>query len=242
VPVLGGSEPSFICLAHPSAIYDLRNDSNWKDANLYAGATRLFNGEEGMMHGVRFLKSTRLRVANGGKLAQQTTLSAGTYAAGSNTVNVTEVTGFNIGDEISLHHTGNNVTGNNQASSSVSWVAPMGTDPVEEQLVIAAKTASSGAATITFQTPLMYTHQAGDYMTEAYDVYPLSFVGGLAPMAKGVIIPPEVRVSLPTDKLRRTSYVGWYALLGYGVQRDWAYEQLEVTGSQNIAPVYGSQL
>jgi hypothetical protein len=38
------------------------------------------------------------------------------------------------------------------------------------------------------------------------------------------------------------NYVGWYSLLGCGVQRDWAYEQLEVTGSQNVAPVYGAQL
>lgn len=238
VPVIGGREPSFIALAHPSVIYDLRSDSLWKDANLYAGSTRLFNGEEGMIHGVRFLKSVRLRIPNGGALVAQSTLAAGTYAAGTSAINVASATGFAVNQEVTLHNTGANVTAPPASGGgAVSWVAPQGTDPIEETVVI--KTIATN--TITFQTPLLYTHNAGDYITEALDVYPVSVVGGIPPLAKGVVVPPEVRVSIPTDKLRRTYYVGWYSLLGYGVQRDWAYEQLELCGSQNIASVYGSQ-
>ncbi len=75
-------------------------------------------------------------------------------------------------------------------------------------------------------------------MTEALDVYPISFMGGVQPIAKGVGLPPEVRVSLPTDILRRMTYIGWYSILGYGIARDWSYEQLEVCGSQNVPLVY----
>ena len=67
----------------------------------------------------------------------------------------------------------------------------------------------------------------------------MTFLGGLAAVGKGTVIPPEVRVSLPTDKLRRINYVGWYGLFGYGVIRDWAYEMVETAASVNVAPVYG---
>lgn len=245
VPVIGGREPSFVCLAHPSAIYDLRGDPYWKDANLYAGSTRIFNGEEGMIHGVRFLKSNEHRVANGGALIQQTTLAAGTYTAGANQVTVTSATGLVAGEEVSLHAIG---TATNavpaagspaytaSAGAAVNWTAPNGLDPQEETLVIG----SIAGNVLTFTTGLQLTHAGGEFVTEAIDVYPLSFMGGVQPLAKGVALNPEVRVSLPTDKLRRMTYVGWYMLLGYGVARDWAYEICEVAASQNVASVYGS--
>lgn len=236
VPVIGGSEPSFVCMTHPSVIYDLRGDTNWKDANLYAGAVRIFNGEEGMIHGIRFLKSTRHRVANGGALYYQTTLAAGTYNAGTNQVTVTSAASMAVGDEITLHVTGTSVTAPPAAGGGpVSWTAPNGLDPVEEQLVISA----INGTTITFATDLLFTHSGGEFFTNAIDIYPMSFIGGVQPLAKGLALNPEVRVSLPTDKLRRMSYIGWYGLLGYGVARDWAYEICEVAATQNVAPVYG---
>lgn len=238
VPVLGDREPSYICLAHPSVIYDLRGDSNWRDANLYAGSTRIFTGEEGMMHGTRFLKSDRYRVANGGTLKYQKTLAAGTYSKNTNSVVVSpDTTGLTVGDEITLHATGDAVTAPNQASATVSWTAPNGKDGVEEQLIISA--INTGTNTVTFTNKLQYDHSSGEFLTEAYDVYPLVFLGGLQVLAKGVAIYPEVRVALPTDKLRRMSYIGWYALLGYGISRSWAYEINEVTASVNVPPVYG---
>lgn len=244
VPVIGGAEPSFVALAHPDAIYDLRKDTYWKDANLYAGATRIFNGEEGMIHGVRFIKSTRHRIANGGALLFQTTLAAGTYAAGSTSVTVTSATGLAAGQEVTLHATGTstNAVPNNpgpaftaSGGAAVTWTAPNGLDPQEETLVIS----SVSGNTVTFQTALMLTHAGGEFVTDALNIYPVTFIGGVQPLAKGVALNPEVRVSLPTDKLRRMNYVGWYTLLGYGVARDWAYEICEVTSSAPVAPVYG---
>ena len=93
VPLIEAQAPSYIAICHPSVAYDLRNDTNWKDANLYAGSTRIFNGEVGMMHGVRFLQTDQARIANGGALNEQTTLQAGTYNAGTNSVSVASTTG-----------------------------------------------------------------------------------------------------------------------------------------------------
>lgn len=237
VPTLGDREPSYIALTHPSVIRDLRNDTAWTDANKYAGALRIFNGEEGMIHGTRFLKSTRYRVANGGKLNYQTTLAAGSYPQGTNTVTVVSTTGMNVGDEITLHATGTAVTAPNQASVTVSWTAPNGTDGVNEELIISS--INVGTKQITFTNKLMFNHQAGEFATDAFDIYPMVFMGGLKALAKGVALAPEVRVALPTDKLRRMSYIGWYTLLGYGIARPWSYELDWVTSSVNTPPVFG---
>lgn len=230
VPTMAGQDPSYVCITHPSVTYDLRSDPYWKDAQLYSGSTRIYNGEEGMIHGVRFIKSDRARVANGGNLTAQTTLS-NNYNAGVTSMVVASTTGLAVGQEITLHHTGVSTTqGNN------TWTAPDGQDPSDEEMIILS--INSGTSTITFTQPTLLPHSSGDFMTEALDVYPMVVLGGLAPMGKGTVVPPEIRVSLPTDKLRRLSYVGWYSLLGYGVIRDWAYELIETLASVNTPPPF----
>jgi N4-gp56 family major capsid protein len=208
VPTIGGQQPSYVCITHPSVTYDLRSDPYWKDAMLYAGATSIFTGEEGMIHGVRFIKSDRARIANGGKLTAQTTLSANT-AVGVNSITVASTTNFAVGQEVTLHHSGVSTTDTINGSST-TWIAPDGRDATSEELIISAISGN----TITFTQKTIQPHSAADYITEALDVYPMVFLGGLSPMGKGIVVPPEVRVSLPTDKLRRMSYVGWYSLMG----------------------------
>lgn len=207
VPTLGSQQPSYVCLTHPSVTYDLRSDPYWKDAQLYAGATEIFNGEEGMIHGVRFVKSDRARIANGGNVTKQTTLS-NSYAVGVNSVVVADATVYTVGSEVTLHHTGVSTTYN-----AVTWIAPDGQDTTTEECIIAA--INTGTNTITFTQPITSPHAAADYLTDALDVYPMVFLGGLAAMGKGIVVPPEIRVSLPTDKLRRLNWVGWYCLQGF---------------------------
>lgn len=232
VPTMGGQQPSYICITHPSVTYDLRSDPYWKDAQLYSGATRIFNGEEGMIHGVRFIKSDRARIANGGNLTNsgsQQQLSTN-YAAGVNQIVLSGGgSNFSVGQEVTLHNTGVSTTyGGN------TWVAPDGQDPTAEEMIIK----SISTNTITFTQKTLLPHSQNDYMTDALDVYPMIMLGGLAAMGKGIVVPPEIRVSLPVDKLRRLSYVGWYALMGYGIIRDWAYEVVETLASVNTPPPF----
>lgn len=236
VPLMSGQDPSYVALAHPSIIYDLRGDANWRSAQLYAGSTNIFTGEEGMIHGVRFLKSDQARIANGGVMAaanNQTTLAAN-VAAGSNVINVTSAAGLAVGNEITLHSTGIAASAT-IGGSTVNWTAPDGTDTGSEEVIILS---ISGNA-VTLRQKTMLAHSMGDFATEATDIYPVVFLGGLAPLGKGVAVAPEVRVSLPTDKLRRISYVGWFGLLGYGVIRDYAYEVYECTASVAGPQPYG---
>ena len=52
----------FVAIVHPDTVYDLMNDSEWIDANQYAGSGKIFEGEIGRMYGVRFVQSTRAKI------------------------------------------------------------------------------------------------------------------------------------------------------------------------------------
>ena len=56
---IGGN---FVAIVHPDVAYDLMNDSEWIDANQYAGSTAIFNGEIGKMYGVRFVETTMAKI------------------------------------------------------------------------------------------------------------------------------------------------------------------------------------
>jgi hypothetical protein len=81
-------------------------------------------------------------------------------------------------------------------------------------------------------------HASSDKVKDGLDVYPVIALGALPALGKGIVVSPEVRVALPTDKLRRINHVGWYTLLGYGVLRNWAYDLWELSASQASAPAY----
>ena len=48
----------FIGVLSPSTQYDIRNDTNWINADLYSGVKKLYNGEVGSWGGVRFVMDT----------------------------------------------------------------------------------------------------------------------------------------------------------------------------------------
>ncbi len=53
---------SFACIIHPDCAYDLTNDPNWKYPHQYADTKELYEGEIGMIEGVRFVESTEAKV------------------------------------------------------------------------------------------------------------------------------------------------------------------------------------
>lgn len=50
---------NFICLAHASFLRKLREDPDWETAASYGDPDRLFSGEIGRFHGVRFIKNVQ---------------------------------------------------------------------------------------------------------------------------------------------------------------------------------------
>lgn len=219
IPLVGSG---YVCVTHPTTIYDLRNSSYWIDAQRYAGSQAIFSGEEGTMHGVRFIKSDRARIENGGAIIAESGLTSAA-AAGDVQLVVGSTTGFAAGQEISL------------LSTTSSGNPNIPTDKNSEPVVIDSVTNST---TLVLKTKLLLAHAVNSRVVEARDVYVSTFMGSTPAVGKGVVLAPEVRVALPTDKLRRIHYVGWYGLLGYGVLRDWALENVETGSGVGSAPAF----
>lgn len=90
----------YVAIVHPDTTYDLMNDSEWIDANQYAGSQRIFEGEIGKMYGVRFVESTEAKIW---KDATCPTISSnvyrpvyGTLVLGENAFGVTSINGGGI--------------------------------------------------------------------------------------------------------------------------------------------------
>lgn len=52
----------FIAIVHPDVSFDLQQDSEWIEANQYAGSEKIFSGEIGSMYGVRFVETTQAKI------------------------------------------------------------------------------------------------------------------------------------------------------------------------------------
>ena len=50
----------YVCIAHPSQLRQLRDDSAWINANTYNGRRQLYKGEVGMYEGVIFIETTNM--------------------------------------------------------------------------------------------------------------------------------------------------------------------------------------
>ena len=53
---------AYACIIHPDCAYDLTNDPNWKYPHQYADTKEIYEGEIGMIEGVRFVESTEAKV------------------------------------------------------------------------------------------------------------------------------------------------------------------------------------
>lgn len=211
----------YMAVVHPSVLYDLREDPLWEDAGKYADPARLANGEVGRLFGVRFIESDDARLPNAGTQVAQTTLT-GAHAFNSTILTVASTTGILPGDELTLF--------------AAAQSTPDGTGVTEENVIV--KTVDS-ATQLTLEYATSIAHAGGDKVRSALDVFPMMFLGADNPYGKSVVQSPEVRVALPTDKLRRMNYVGWYTLLGYGVLRNWTYLVVEAAASQDSKYIFG---
>lgn len=212
---------SYICVAHPAAIYDLREDSLWENAGTYSDPNRLLTGEIGRIYGVRFVESHDARLANAGAQVAQTTLT-GAHAAGVLNLTVASTTGIVAGDEITLFAAANST--------------PDGTDATQENVIVQTVT---DATHFALRRATMQAHAGSDKVRSAVDIYPMMFLGADKPVGKGTVLAPEVRIALKIDKLQRMSYIGWYGLFGYGTIRNWTYSVVECAASQSGAFEFG---
>ena len=53
---------AYACIIHPDCAYDLTSDANWKYPHQYCDTKEIYEGEIGMLEGVRFVESTEAKV------------------------------------------------------------------------------------------------------------------------------------------------------------------------------------
>lgn len=217
----------YVCVCHPSVLYDLREDPLWEDAGKYSNPERLATGEVGRLFGVRFIEADDARLPNSGAQTAQTTLT-GAHAFNSYELTVGSTSGINAGDELTIFASGQ--------------TTPDGTGVTEENVIVKNLGDEAGSNTstmLTLEYATAIAHASGAKVRSGLDVFPMMFLGADRPYGKSLVQAPEVRVALPTDKLRRMNYVGWYTLMGYGVIRNWTYLVTEVAASQDSKYIFG---
>ena len=82
---------NYVAIVHPDVAYDLMQDSEWIDANQYAGSGAIFNGEIGKMYGVRFVENTQAKIWKPASLPIY-----GTLVLAANAFGVTSINGSGI--------------------------------------------------------------------------------------------------------------------------------------------------
>ena len=61
----------YVCIAHPHQLRQLRDDSNWVNANTYMGRRQLYLGEVGMYEGCIFIETTQMPKLDATALAEK---------------------------------------------------------------------------------------------------------------------------------------------------------------------------
>ncbi len=197
-PTINGD---YIAIIHPSAAYDLREDSSWLDVHKYAQPGEIFNGEIGKLHGVRFVESTEQKIWKGAPLtAGAANLTVGSNVSASTTVPVAEA-----------------IT-SDEAAALANRPILIGTVAA----VIASATAgSAGSASLTTKAAVTVSKDDVIYPGEAgaanAAVYATTFFGKdaygiIEPSAESLEVIVKQRGSAGTsDPLDQRSTVGWKA-------------------------------
>ena len=132
---------NYVAIVHPDVAYDLMNDSEWIDANHYAGSEKIFNGEIGKMYGVRFVESTMA------KIWKPSTLPIyGTLVIAENAYGVTLLEGGGIQTIVKQLGSGGTADPLNQRAT-VGWKLTKTAVILEQSYMVRIESAASFGAT-----------------------------------------------------------------------------------------------
>ena len=130
----------YIGIIHPDTAFDLTNDPEWKDMSKYTTPDLQFEGEIGMVAGVRFVETTEAKVfakAGAGNIDVYSTLILGDNAYG-----VTEVTGGGLETIVKQLGSGGTSDPLNQRAT-VGWKAVKTAERLVEEYMVRIETAST---------------------------------------------------------------------------------------------------
>ena len=119
---------AYIAIIHPYAEYDITNDPAWIDPHKYKDTTNLYEGEIGMIAGVRFVESSEAKIWRDSTCPAQAGATPAYYAVfgtlffGQNAYGVTDVEGAGLETIVKQKGSGGTSDPLNQRSS-VGWKA-----------------------------------------------------------------------------------------------------------------------
>lgn len=90
VPTINGK---YVAVIHPSVAYDLRKDEAWLKVHSYAAPEEIFNGEIGMLHGVRFVEDPFAPVLKGEYVNKAGSATYATYFFGKDAFGIIDPEG-----------------------------------------------------------------------------------------------------------------------------------------------------
>jgi len=116
-------ENAYIGFVHPDAAYDIKGDSEWTDAAKYGDPERLFNGEIGRLHGIRWVETTMCPIWEGA--GSGGTDVYGSLILGANAFGVVDING-GANPTVIVKNKGSAGTGDPlDQRSTIGWKANM---------------------------------------------------------------------------------------------------------------------
>lgn len=130
----------YVAIVHPDVAYDLMNDSEWVEANKYAGATKIFEGEIGKIGGARFIESTEAKIFEKAGASSASVYS--TLFLGSNAYGVTEIEGGGL--KTIIKQLGSAGTGDPlEQRATAGWKATKVAERLVEEYMVRVESGSS---------------------------------------------------------------------------------------------------
>lgn len=128
----------YVCIAHPHQLRQLRDDTNWINANTYMGRRQLYIGEVGMYEGCIFIETTQMPHLNSAAIAKK-------YGSGATITEGYEAVFFGdnafawgIALDVELRDDGVVELGRKH---TLGWYGIWGTGIIEEKNIVKALTA-----------------------------------------------------------------------------------------------------
>lgn len=234
---------SIVGLVSPSAVYSFKSggaSTEWMGRLDYADPARLLNYEIGQYEGVRFVPHMTNVLWNCGEVIAQTTITAaadqgdgapdpasakvdGVYATGqtsgvTNYIQLASVSGFTVGDIVTLHKTRPSSTTKTAVAGGVQFDHYQN---VQRRIV----SIDTGNKRITLDKPLLndwYNSVVSGqtyygWVTLARPIMIAVFLKGPRGVVSGVLQPPQTYTPPPIDDTQAVYRFSWDAYLKYQI-------------------------
>lgn len=140
-PTINGE---YVAIIHPSVAYDLMHDDGWREAQKYVNPEKIYNGEIGKLHGVRFIESTEAKVEM--NTASSPIAVYHTFFLGKDAFGVVEPTGMSMETIIKSKE---QIGGPLEQFGTAGWKAMHAAKVLYPERLLDVITASSFSATDT---------------------------------------------------------------------------------------------